>query len=108
MANYEINLASPQNKAEALSLNAICAPAEKGASIVTLEASTNPKNVGNSITIEVNYKFCKGCGICYSLCTKGVYSKDQFGKVVIVNAKNCVACGLCENLCPDYCIKIGG
>ena len=58
--------------------------------------------------IEINYKWCKGCGICYNLCPKGVYDKDQFGKVVIINAEACIGCRICEDHCPDYCIKIGG
>lgn len=58
--------------------------------------------------IEINYKWCKACGICYNLCPKGVYDKDQFGKVVIKNIEACIGCRICEDHCPDYCIKIGG
>jgi len=58
--------------------------------------------------IEINYKWCKGCGICYSLCPKGVLAGDQFGKVIIKNPEACISCRICEEHCPDYCIRIGG
>lgn len=58
--------------------------------------------------IEINYKWCKGCGICYELCPKKVLDKDSLGKVVIKDEGACTKCRICEDHCPDYCIKIGG
>jgi 2-oxoglutarate ferredoxin oxidoreductase subunit delta len=107
LANFEFNLASQQNKAEALPFNSVYVTEEKDTSIVTLESSSNAKNADQDIKIVINHKSCKGCGICYSFCPKDVYDKDQFDKVVIINAEACVGCGVCESLCPDYCIKIG-
>jgi 2-oxoglutarate ferredoxin oxidoreductase subunit delta len=58
--------------------------------------------------IAINLEWCKGCGICYSLCPKGVLGKDEWGKVVIKDLDSCTQCRSCEDHCPDYCIKIGG
>jgi 2-oxoglutarate ferredoxin oxidoreductase subunit delta len=58
--------------------------------------------------ITINLNWCKGCGICYHLCPKGVLGKDELGKVQIIKQDSCSKCRLCEDHCPDYCIKIGG
>lgn len=58
--------------------------------------------------IEIKYQWCKGCGICYSLCPKDVLDKDMLGKVVVKNPGACIKCRICEEHCPDFCIKIGG
>ena len=107
MANLKVKPASQLKKAEPLSANDFCNFVQEGtsASVVTLETSSN---ANKGITIVINYKLCKACGICSSFCPKGVYDNDQFGKVVIINAEACIGCRVCENLCPDYCIKIGG
>lgn len=59
-------------------------------------------------TISLKLEWCKACGICYSLCSKGVLDKDEWGKVVVKYLDSCTQCGICEDHCPDYCIKIGG
>ncbi|MCR4442889.1 MAG: 4Fe-4S binding protein [Peptococcaceae bacterium] len=58
--------------------------------------------------IEIRSEWCKGCGICYSLCPKNVLGKDQQGKAVVVNPELCSKCRICEDHCPDYAIRIGG
>lgn len=58
--------------------------------------------------LEIRYQWCKGCGICYSICPKGVLDKDRLGKVVVINEQACIKCRLCEEHCPDYVIRIGG
>ena len=58
--------------------------------------------------IEVNYAWCKACGICYGLCPRSVLDKDELGKVIVKNEDNCTRCRICEDHCPDYCIRIGG
>lgn len=51
-------------------------------------------------------KWCKSCGICYSLCPKGVLTADKAGRPVVSHPEECIACYLCEILCPDMAITV--
>jgi 2-oxoglutarate ferredoxin oxidoreductase subunit delta len=51
-------------------------------------------------------KWCKSCGICYSVCPKAVLSSDKAGRPVVAHPEACIACGLCEVLCPDMAITV--
>lgn len=62
------------------------------------------KNVAKEVII--NKKWCKGCGICISLCPKKVFTTDNSGKAAAVNQSLCSGCRMCENLCPDFAITI--
>jgi len=57
--------------------------------------------------LNVNTKWCKGCGICAHYCPKKVLEVHH-GKVVIVKPDECISCGLCELRCPDYAIYLEG
>jgi 2-oxoglutarate ferredoxin oxidoreductase subunit delta len=58
-------------------------------------------------TLNVDKKWCKGCGICVAFCPKDVLEiKD--GKVNIKDLEACIKCGQCELRCPDYAIYLGG
>lgn len=59
-------------------------------------------------TIKLKREWCKACGICYTLCPKGVLDKDEQGKVIVVKPEACSKCRICEDHCPDFVIKIGG
>ena len=56
--------------------------------------------------IYVHDKWCKACGICYSMCPKGVLSADKAGKPIVSDPDACIACYLCEILCPDMAITV--
>ncbi|MDK2823602.1 MAG: 2-oxoglutarate ferredoxin oxidoreductase subunit delta [Clostridia bacterium] len=58
----------------------------------------------SSLPLDINYKYCKACGICYDLCPKKAVSGDDQGKIVLRNPQLCVKCGICESHCPDYVI----
>ena len=51
-------------------------------------------------------KWCKSCGICYSMCPHGVFTADKSGLPIVSNPEACTACGLCEILCPDMAITV--
>lgn len=55
--------------------------------------------------LEINKKWCKGCGICVVLCPKKVLAiKDE--KSTVVNAEACIQCRMCEYRCPDLAIFV--
>lgn len=54
-------------------------------------------------TIQINEKWCKGCGICVAFCPRKVLVLEH-QKVHLKNPEMCVYCGQCEQRCPDYAI----
>lgn len=56
--------------------------------------------------IFIHRKWCKSCGICYSMCPKGVITADKAGRPVVARPGDCIVCGLCEILCPDMAITV--
>ena len=57
--------------------------------------------------IEINRKWCKGCGICAAFCPKKVLGLDEeTEKATVVNQDECIACYMCELRCPDLAIKV--
>jgi 2-oxoglutarate ferredoxin oxidoreductase subunit delta len=57
--------------------------------------------------IEINTKWCKGCGICVAFCPKKVLTLSN-GKASVENKDACIACHLCEYRCPDFAIFVEG
>ena len=55
--------------------------------------------------IDINRKWCKGCGICAAFCPKKVL-EIQDDKAVVVNGEACIGCMMCELRCPDIAIQV--
>ena len=58
------------------------------------------------MAVNINRKYCKGCGICVAFCPKQVLELDELGKVTDKNAAACISCGQCELRCPDFAIQV--
>lgn len=58
--------------------------------------------------IQVNRKWCKGCGICIALCPQDVFAADRDGKPLIAQPEQCIWCERCEIYCPDFAIHLQG
>ena len=58
------------------------------------------------MALEINKKYCKGCGICVAFCPKQVLELDELGKVYAKAPEACILCGQCELRCPDYAIFV--
>lgn len=58
-------------------------------------------------SLNVEKKWCKGCGICVEFCPKSVLELKD-GKVNIKDLDACIKCGQCELRCPDFAIYLGG
>ena len=58
------------------------------------------------MALQINKRFCKGCGICVAFCPKQVLELDEVGKVFAKVPEKCIQCGQCELRCPDYAIQV--
>jgi len=58
------------------------------------------------MTLAINEKFCKGCGICIEFCPKQVLGLTDKGKVYALHPDLCIKCGQCELRCPDFAIQV--
>lgn len=62
--------------------------------------------------IEVNELYCKGCGLCVSVCPQGVMALDQehftpkgYHPVTLIS-QGCTGCGVCAVVCPDSALTV--
>lgn len=56
------------------------------------------------IYLWINYKWCKRCGICSTICPKNVYDVEASGYPKLARMQDCIDCGLCSMMCPDFAI----
>lgn len=57
--------------------------------------------------IEINKKWCKGCGLCVAICPKQVLTISQEErKAKVVSVEACIGCFQCELHCPDFAISV--
>ncbi len=62
--------------------------------------------------IEVTEIYCKGCGLCVSVCPQNSLELDQqkltskgYHPVSLVS-DNCTGCGICAVICPDAALTV--
>lgn len=63
--------------------------------------------------VEFDEKYCKGCGLCVSVCPTQTLalSTDRLNEKgyrpsEAVNPERCVGCGNCAIMCPDSVITV--
>lgn len=63
--------------------------------------------------VVINQDFCKGCGLCVSVCPKNVLELDMntinskgYSPSSAVRPDECIACGNCAITCPDSVISV--
>lgn len=62
--------------------------------------------------IVVDSESCKGCGLCFNACPKGlIKAGDQinssgFAYAVQIKEEECIGCKLCGIVCPDAAISV--
>lgn len=64
------------------------------------------------IQMKINKEFCKGCGLCISVCKKDVLRLGEelnskgSSYVVLKNPGNCIGCKACSTMCPEGAIAL--
>ena len=58
------------------------------------------------MSLKIETKRCKGCGICVTFCPKKVLKVNEIEKVEILDESKCIGCKQCELRCPDYAIFV--
>lgn len=59
-----------------------------------------------SFRVNINYDWCKSCGICYHTCPTKTIKEGELKRPVVKDHSTCIGCLICENLCPDFAINI--
>jgi 2-oxoglutarate ferredoxin oxidoreductase subunit delta len=67
---------------------------------------SRPAKRGESMSLKIETKRCKGCGICVTFCPKEVLKVNEIEKVEILDESKCIHCKQCELRCPDYAIFV--
>ena len=62
--------------------------------------------MSKEITININDKLCKQCGICSALCPKQVLEQSYGSYPKVAHPDACIGCKLCELHCPDFAIEV--
>ncbi len=56
---------------------------------------------------------CKGCGLCATVCPKGIVALDEdvtnkkgYHPATVTDMSACIACASCGKICPDSIITV--
>lgn len=63
--------------------------------------------------VTIKQDRCKGCGLCVSVCPKGVLALDRgvinakgYNPASAVKPEECIGCANCALICPDVVITV--
>ena len=63
--------------------------------------------------VTFNEDRCKGCGLCVSVCPKGIVkmasdrlNKKGFHPATVEEMDKCIGCAACATMCPDTVIEV--
>lgn len=59
-----------------------------------------------SFAVEINFNWCKQCGLCYWICPTRALVKGELLYPKIEDEGKCIGCMLCENICPEMAIDV--
>jgi len=68
-----------------------------------------------SIKVSFNRDWCKGCGLCVTVCPKKIINMEENttnikgyhpATIEPKNANKCIGCTSCARICPDSVITI--
>ena len=85
---------SPRFLSESLSL-------AKASSVRAVSILSKDKIEAKAITVSVNERLCRGCGLCVSVCPYKAREIDEETKTAKVIEVLCQGCGACSVACPS-------
>ena len=63
--------------------------------------------------VSFNQEYCKGCGLCVSVCPKKILELDTsqtnakgYNPAHVTNIEECIGCMSCALMCPDSVITV--
>jgi len=63
--------------------------------------------------VTFNEERCKGCGLCVTVCPKGIVLLDKekinqkgYHPAIVKEQEKCIGCASCAIMCPDTVIKV--
>ncbi len=59
----------------------------------------------NVATLELDSDSCTGCGMCTTVCPRGVFALSD-RKAAILEKDDCMECGACARNCPSGAISV--
>lgn len=62
--------------------------------------------LAKNFDLDINAKWCKGCGLCIAICPKKVLELNDQVKSAAVRPDDCIGCRQCDNVCPDMAITV--
>lgn len=65
----------------------------------------NLKYLRNVATLKVDSAACSGCGLCVTVCPRGVLAMDG-GKARVADLDACMECGACARNCPAGAVSV--
>lgn len=67
------------------------------------------KYIGKVVTLEYRAEKCIGCGMCATVCPRGVFEMEVLGgksRAFIADNDSCIECGACRMNCPVNAIEV--
>lgn len=63
--------------------------------------------------VTFNEERCKGCGLCTTVCPKGIVLMDEerintkgYHPATVKEVEKCIGCAFCARICPDVVIEV--
>ncbi len=58
------------------------------------------------VTLQFDRERCVGCGMCTTVCPRGVFGLSKQGQAHILERDSCMECGACSKNCPTGAIEV--
>ena len=59
----------------------------------------------NVVTLRLDGEACSGCGMCATVCPRGVFEVSG-GRAAVVDRDSCIECGACALNCPESALSV--